>query len=324
MHYTSYWKGLTSMLMGATRGEPRPNVLSHQKEKEGMKKQHIDYQVVPYPKMRRLEAIAYRSAGRAPMIHGLVEVDVTRARTLLRDHKVKTGEALSFTAFLIACLAQAVDEYKAVQALRLGRKHLLLFEGVDVYTPVERDVAGQKHIMPTIIRAANRKTLREIHQEIRAAQVQDVTKAWEGLKVPRWPWVLLSPAFRVMVWMTARSPHLRKKYRGTVALTAVGMFEKGAGWGIPLPDHSLWMTVGGIGEKPGIVDGHIAIREYLSLTISFDHNIVDGAPAARFTRRLIDLIESGYGLPDSTEEKEPAGVEDASPQQVETTCAALP
>jgi pyruvate/2-oxoglutarate dehydrogenase complex dihydrolipoamide acyltransferase (E2) component len=261
-----------------------------------MKQQHADYQVVPYPKMRRLEAIAYRSVGRASMIHGLIEVDVTRARTRLRDHKAKTGESLSFTAFLIACLAKAVEEHKAVQALRLGRKRLILFEEVDVYTPVERDLAGDAQIIPTIIRAANRKTVCQIHQEIRAAQVQDVAKAWEGLKVLRLPWLLLLPAYLVMMRMTERSPQVRKKYRGTVALTTVGMFMKGAGWGIPLPDHSLWMTVGGIVEKPGIVDGHIAIRDYLSLTISFDHDIVDGAPAARFTERLKELIESGYGL----------------------------
>src|SRR5713226_1548421 len=83
------------------------------------------------------------------------------------------------------------------------------------------------------------------------------------------------------------------------------MFGKGAGWGIlPANAHPLWMTVGGIGQKPGVVDGQIAIRDYLSLTISFDHNIIDGAPAARFTERLKDLIESGYGLDDSTAESE--------------------
>ena len=83
-------------------------------------------------------------------------------------------------------------------------------------------------------------------------------------------------------------------------MTAIGMFGKGAGWGIPLASHALWMTVGGIGEKPGVIDGHIAIRDYLSLTISFDHETIDGAPAARFTERLKELIESGYGLDDST------------------------
>ncbi len=60
------------------------------------------------------------------------------------------------------------------------------------------------------------------------------------------------------------------------------------------------VTVGGIGEKQAVVDGHSAVREYLSLTISVDHDIVDGAPAARFARRLTELIESGYGLAEVT------------------------
>jgi pyruvate/2-oxoglutarate dehydrogenase complex dihydrolipoamide acyltransferase (E2) component len=89
---------------------------------------------------------------------------------------------------------------------------------------------------------------------------------------------------------------VQKKYWGTVGITAVGMFGKGAGWGIPPATPTLMITLGGIGEKPGVVDGHIALRDYLSLTISFDHDIIDGAPAARFTQRLKDLIESGYGL----------------------------
>src|SRR6266487_6926387 len=63
-------------------------------------------------------AFAMRSVQRTPMIHGLVEVDVTRARAFLRDHKVKTGESLSFTAFIAMCLGKAVDENKAVQACR--------------------------------------------------------------------------------------------------------------------------------------------------------------------------------------------------------------
>ena len=289
-----------------------------------MKQQHADYQVVPYPKMRRLEAIAYRSVQHKPMIHGLLEVDVTRARAFLRKHKAITGESLSFTAFLIACLAKAVDEHKAVQAIRFGSKRLIVFEEVDVYLPIEHDVAGQKHIMPAIIRAANRKTIREIHHEIRAAQVQDVAKAWEGFKAIHWPWLLVLPAFRLMVWMAERSPQLWKKYWGTVGITTVGMFGNGAGWGIPLASHSLWVTVGGIGEKPRVVDGHIAMRDYLSLTISFDHETIDGAPAARFTQRLKELIEGGYGLDDSTVKSEQAGAEGASKQKVDATRNAPP
>ena len=128
-----------------------------------MKQQHVDYQVVPNPKIRRWFAAAFRSAQHTPIMHCLIEVDVTRARAFLRKQKANTGESLSFTAFLMACLAKAVDEHKAVQASRLGSKRLILFEEVDVYTLIERDVAGQVPLMASIIRAANRKTLREIH-----------------------------------------------------------------------------------------------------------------------------------------------------------------
>jgi pyruvate/2-oxoglutarate dehydrogenase complex dihydrolipoamide acyltransferase (E2) component len=54
--------------------------------------------------------------------------------------------------------------------------------------------------------------------------------------------------------------------------------------------------VGGIARKPGVYEGEIAVREYLDLTISFDHDIVDGASAARFAKKLIELMESAAVL----------------------------
>src|SRR5213080_2767139 len=93
-----------------------------------MKQKHVDYQVVPYPKIRRWMAAMFRSVQHKPMIHGLLEVDVTRARAHLRDHKAKTGESLSFTAFIITCLARAVDESKSLHACRKGSKHLVLHD----------------------------------------------------------------------------------------------------------------------------------------------------------------------------------------------------
>lgn len=50
-----------------------------------MKQQHADYKVVPYPKYRRWMVAAFRSTHHKPMIHGLLEVDVSGARAHLRD-----------------------------------------------------------------------------------------------------------------------------------------------------------------------------------------------------------------------------------------------
>ena len=95
-----------------------------------------------------------------------------------------------------------------------------------------------------------------------------------------------------------RYPRLQKNYGGTVGVTAVGMFGKGSGWGIPTAAHTLDITLGGISEKPVVLDGRLETREYLNMTISMDHDIIDGAPATRFASRLKELIESGYGLID--------------------------
>ncbi|MFO7631459.1 MAG: 2-oxo acid dehydrogenase subunit E2 [Caldilinea sp.] len=103
---------------------------------------------------------------------------------------------------------------------------------------------------------------------------------------------------RLFYWVLFKNPHLLKEYYGTVMMSAVGMFGTGGGWGIPVSNHTLQLTLGGIAEKPGIVDNQIEIRKYLSVTISFDHDIIDGVPAARFTQRLKELMESSYGLCD--------------------------
>jgi pyruvate/2-oxoglutarate dehydrogenase complex dihydrolipoamide acyltransferase (E2) component len=295
------------MLMGTTQLRIGDATSCPIRGRESMKQKHADYKMAPYPKFRRFEAVMLRSIQRMPMIHGLLEVDVTRARAHLREHKAKTGETLSFTAFIIACLAKAIDENKAVQAYRKGRHQLILFEDVDVNTQIERDMAGQKSAIPYTVRAANRKTFREIHHEIRAAQGEDVAKAAEDMGFKAFPF-LPTFIFRIGWWFLRRigrtSPQVWTKYMGTVGITAVGMFGKGAVWGIPLTGHTLYITLGGIAEKPGVVDGQIAIRDYLSLTMSFDHSIVDGAPAARFTGRLKDLIESGCALDNFTVESE--------------------
>lgn len=278
-----------------------------------MKQDHAGMQVIPYPTYQRLAALAYRTVRHKPVIHGLLEVDVTRARATLRAHRAKTGESLSFTAFLATCVGKAVEEHKAVQAFRQGSKHLVLFEDVDIAIRIEHDVAGQKYVVPYIIRAANHKTFRAVHDEIRAAQRADVHD--DLTRYQFMPAMLFRPFVWVVARLGTRRPRLWKEHMGTVGLTAVGMFGDGAGWGIPagLPT-ALMVTVGGIAEKQMMVEGHSTAREYLSLTISVDHNLVDGAPAARFTRRLKELIESGYGLGDvtGTAELKQAGSEGAS------------
>jgi len=293
-----------------------------------MKRSQLDYKLVPYPKMRRVLSAMLRTVQRKHMMHGLVEMDVTKAHQYMREYKAKTGESLSFTAFIVTCLARAVDENKYVHAYRKGRNQLVLFDDVDVTVQVERKVDRQKKSVPStlatlssqkpghtnvddlkknrvdtmfphIIRAANKKTFREIHHEIREAQEERVETT---LKFKAVKWTASLPTFMIVIiwrllwWMIIKYPRLQKKYGGTVGITAVGMFGRGSGWGISTAAHTLDITLGGIGEKLVIVGGQLETREYLSMTISMDHDIIDGAPATRFALRLKELVENGFAI----------------------------
>ncbi|MGB7874762.1 MAG: 2-oxo acid dehydrogenase subunit E2 [Anaerolineales bacterium] len=252
------------------------------------------YQVVPFPKGRRLITDIGWMAHNKHTIRGLLEIDVTWPRQVIQKHQEKTGEKLSFTAYLTACAGQAIENNKYLHAYRdlLGR--MILYDDIDIATLIEVENDGKKYPVGHIIRAANRKSFHEIHTEIRTAQRNSmVDQGVQQLYAFR-----QLPGFirRLIFQFIGRSPHLKKKYSGTVSLTAVGMFGNGGGWGIGLPSHTLGITVGGIARKPGIHENRIEPREYLNVTLDFDHDIVDGAPAARFAQQFSELVESGDAL----------------------------
>jgi hypothetical protein len=234
-------------------------------------------------------------------VYGLLEVDVTVVRQYIAAHKARTGEALSFTGYLAFCLAHAVAEDTSVQAYLKGRKQLMVFDDVDVGVPIERTIGGTRAPMGHVIRRANHKTFHEIHREIRAVQTEAVPPnkgmaSWLrfGLLLP-WP---LSRLFIALLRAAIRYDPASTMVAqgGTVGVTALGMFGHSSGWALTPPMHSLGLVVGGIAHKPAVVEGRNELREILNLTVAFDHDVVDGAPAARFVRRLVELIESGYGL----------------------------
>jgi pyruvate/2-oxoglutarate dehydrogenase complex dihydrolipoamide acyltransferase (E2) component len=253
------------------------------------------YTIKPFPSIRKATIDLLAAASQKHMIHGLIEVDVSKPRHLLQQIKETKGESISFTGFVIYCCARAVDMNKHMQAYRDWRNRLILFDQVDVSTTVERLVDGRHQVVPTIIRGANRKTLQQIHQGIRQAQAEKVEEAGVFQTIQ---WYLALPAFirRLFFRILGKAPHVMKKSGGTIMVTSVGMFGSGAGWGLPVASHTLNVTVGGIVSRPSIVNGQLENREYLCLTLSFDHDIIDGAPAARFIQRFRELIESGSGL----------------------------
>jgi pyruvate/2-oxoglutarate dehydrogenase complex dihydrolipoamide acyltransferase (E2) component len=259
------------------------------------------YRVVDLTPGRRAWLNTLDLPGPKHCMYGLLEVDVTVARQFIAEHKARTGETLSFTGFITFCLARAVNEDKAVQAYLKGRKQIVMFDEVDVGLMVERTIGERRTLMGHVIRGANHKTYIDIHQEIRSVQSTPVPPRGG---MPTWfrsamllPWPLSRLIKALLGVAVRRDPTIPVSMAGTVGVTAVGMFGKGhSGWGLYSTAHSLELVVGSTSWKPAVVDGRIEPREILCLTVAFDHDIVDGAPAARFVQRLVELIESGYGL----------------------------
>jgi pyruvate/2-oxoglutarate dehydrogenase complex dihydrolipoamide acyltransferase (E2) component len=271
------------------------------------------YRVVPVPRAQRQIGDWLDEAARRHPMHALLEIDVTEARRRIREARVRTGEPLSFTAFVVACLARAIDQDKLMHAHRAPRGRLVLFDDVDVTVAVEHLVEGTRIPVPHIVRAANRKSPSAITREISGAVDEADPYGFLRRLLPAWL-LVPGPIRRLVLSVWLGDPVRRKRLTGTTFVSAVGMFGAGTAWGVPQGhNYTVGLVVGGIDRKPGVVrdgDGeHIESREYLSLTATFDHDIIDGGPAARFMRRLTPLLEGGLLA-------EPAGLD-----QVPGRCA---
>jgi NRPS condensation-like uncharacterized protein len=144
---------------------------------------------------------------------------------------------------------------------------------------------------PIGIKGAQEKSFRQIHNEIREAKKQQSDKLG-SLSGTTWIRLIPNLLLKTFIRIADKNIHMAKIY-GKVAVTSVGMFSKEAVWFIPHGSATVLITVGSISQKVIEIEGHFVSREHLCLTVSFDHNIVDGAPASRFMNQLVETIKSG-------------------------------
>lgn len=245
-------------------------------------------EVSPFPSSRRAVTAAVRAGRRIVPMHGLIDVDVTEARRLL----AAAEPPLSMTAFVIASVARAVAAHPEVHAYRDWRGRLVRHRHVDVQTLVEVATGQGPFGLVHVVRDADVRDVAEISAELRGVKA-DLTSIGTGRALQR-----LGPAaghvpgfFRAMYAVMARSTRAHE-FTGTVQVTAVGMFAGGGGFAIaPATLASLVVVVGGASRRPRVSGDRIVARDVLDLTVSVDHNVVDGAPATRFGAELRRLME---------------------------------
>jgi pyruvate/2-oxoglutarate dehydrogenase complex dihydrolipoamide acyltransferase (E2) component len=256
------------------------------------------YVVRPVPRNRQVVLdLLTRSARRFP-VHGLVEFDVGQASSRLAGSE----PPVSWTGFVVATMARAVALHPGMNARRAGHR-VLLFDRVDVGATVERHTGAGAVLDAVTIRDADHKSCAAISEELRRAKhAQDQAPARCGLaaQVARLP----GPVRRSAIRLAGTRPQVAATFGPAVGVTSLGMFSRGGGWAIPIAPLTLVATVGGIVDRPVVRDGLIVARPMLPLTLTFDHAVIDGAPAARFVETLRDLTETAAAFENTAGENQ--------------------
>jgi hypothetical protein len=260
-----------------------------------------DYQVIDFPASRLATADVGRYGLKRHSMWGLLEVDVTRARSRLRELR-RAGVAVSFTAWMVKTIGDSVAANPLVHALRGGRRRLIAFADVDIGLPVEREVDGTPVPLALLLRAANRRTAAEIHREIQAAVERPISDERDYIlgghpfsRALLRLYYALPPAVRLLIWRGLfGNPFRARRLSGTVVVTTVNAVGGAPAWILPgRTMHNLSISIGAVTRKPWAVGGAVALREILCLTVAFDHDVIDGMPARRFMQDLVRRIEAG-------------------------------
>ena len=212
-------------------------------------------ETIPLTGFRKTSAERVTSSFRtAPHSTLMMEVDASKA--------VETHEKLqvSYTAIIVSAVAKTLREHPIVNSTLEGEK-IKIFDDVNVGVAT----ATEHGLTVPIIRNADKKSVSEIEEAVKEA---------------------------------TRKARLGKLSRedligGTFTVTNLGMYNVDFFTPIINPPEAAILGVGKIVQKPVVVDGRVEVKPLMMLSLSYDHRIVDGAPAAEFLNKVKERIEKG-------------------------------
>ncbi len=201
-----------------------------------------------------------------PQVTLTTEADATNlvaARQQLNAEMAAQNEKISYNALLMRLVALALAEHPNLNA-QLTETGLQTMPGINLGLAVDTP----RGLLVPVVREVPAKSLRQINQEInslaeRATQSRSLPDELSG---------------------------------GTFTITNLGAYEIDAFTPLINPPECAILGVGRIASKPVGLNGQIILREMMALSLSFDHRLVDGAPAAKFLQRVKQLIERPFAL----------------------------
>ncbi|MFG6114161.1 dihydrolipoamide acetyltransferase family protein [Halobacillus sp. MO56] len=208
-----------------------------------------------------------QSTQTAPHVTLTTQVDMTEAinlrKQLIDKIQKNTGYRLSYTEIIVKSVARTLASHPMINASLQG-------ERIDVHSSVNIGlaVAIPNGLVVPVIKHANKKGLASLTEESKRL----ARRARDNQLTPD--------------DMTG----------GTFTISNLGMYAVDSFTPIINPGQSAILGVGRIREEVVSVDGNVETRPQLTLSLSFDHRVVDGAPAAHFLTDLKETLETPYEL----------------------------
>ena len=218
---------------------------------------------IPLEGMRR--AIAenmHASLQNSAQLTLMTEVDVTEMvhfRDLFREeHRKDESVRISYNDIVIHIVARLLKRFPYMNSTLVGEE-ILLHDRVDIGIAV----ALPGGLIVPKVRNADRKDILQIGQEAREL----ARKAREG------------------------SLSMDEVADGTFTISNMSMLGVDGFTPIINPPEAAILGVGRVVEKPGVKNGRIEIRSFMTLSLTIDHRVVDGAPAGEFLQSLAGYLE---------------------------------
>jgi 2-oxoisovalerate dehydrogenase E2 component (dihydrolipoyl transacylase) len=225
-----------------------------------------EFEVVPLRGTRRLIAEKMsRSAREIPHVTTFLTVDATSLQAFREELSAESGSRVSPLPIVVRALVEVCRDHPSLNAsFNAERSQILLYKECHVGIATDTD----RGLLVPVIRNAERKGILELSQEI----------------------TRLSEAAR------SGTIKLLELVGGTITVTNVGTF--GAEFGTPIINHpeAAILALGVVEPRAVVVAGKVEARPTVTLSLSFDHRVTDGAQAGRALKALGVLLESPFRL----------------------------
>jgi pyruvate/2-oxoglutarate dehydrogenase complex dihydrolipoamide acyltransferase (E2) component len=240
-----------------------------------------------FPAARAQTYAFLEDARRTCHVHLMTEVDATRIKLA----RTTNDGATSFVSFVVKAAAEVIAACPDARAVLQDGLRPRLATTTDVSAKVlfDKTVGGQRCVVSGTVAGADERSLDEIQEAIDAYKRAEVTR--DGPFKPLWILQRLPmPLLRLVYWAVLRNPVRRAKLQGTFSVTSVGREPIRAIF--PMIASTLGFGVGRIADAAVVRDGQVVVAPVFTLSLAFDHRVLDGALASELLGRVKHRLET--------------------------------